>query len=578
MKSFGNSGALAVVLSFSFSFAAFAADDYKLGPDSMPADGIPHGKVTSSKMVSKIFPGAIHDYWVYVPDQYQADKPASLMVFQDGGGFANAKGEFRVPVVFDNLIHKKEMPVTIAVMVNPGVLPAGRTNAHPRYNRSFEYDAVSDQYASFLVDELLPEVSKSYNISKEAKDRAICGSSSGGICAFVAAWHRPDQFQKVLSFVGSFVNLRGGQNLSSLIRKSEPKPLRVFLQDGTNDQDIYGGSWFIGNEDMAAALNFAGYDSKFVVGDGGHNGRHGSSIFPDALRWLWREESPKAAPTKQPVMEVLIPGENWEVVGEGYKFTEGPAADAEGNVYFSDIPNNRIHKIGLDGQVTVFAENTGGANGLRFGPDKLLYACQSDKKRIAAYDAHGQEKVVAEGLESNDLAITRQGNIYVTDPNKKQVWLIQPGGEKKVVATGLGFPNGVVLTPDQTLLNVADTRGVVVWSYHIEADGSLTQKEPYFPLYIPDGRTDSGADGMTVDRDGRLYVTSSGGLQVCDQAGRVIGIISKPQNKWLANVVFGGRNMDTLFVTCTDKVYRRKTKAKGVLSFQDPILPPSPRL
>jgi enterochelin esterase family protein len=194
-----------------------------------------------------------------------------------------------VPVVFDNLIHKKEMPVTIAVMIDPGEIPPTAPGARPRRNRSYEYDRVTGDYATFLLEEILPEVSKSYKLTDDPNQRAICGNSSGGICAFSVAWHRPDAFRKVVSHIGSFTNINGGHVYHALIRKTERKPLRVFLQDGSNDLDNLHGNWPLANQEMAAALKFANYDYKFVYGDGGHTGKHGGSIFPDTLRWLWRE-------------------------------------------------------------------------------------------------------------------------------------------------------------------------------------------------------------------------------------------------------------------------------------------------
>ena len=268
----------------------FAADDYKLGPDSKPQEGVPQGEIIEGEFVGKtIYPGTVRDFWIYVPQQYDASKPACLMVFQDGGGYVNPKGHSRVPVVFDNLIHKKEMPVTIGVFLNPGVIPPAVSGAKPRKNRSFEYDTLSDQYSRFLLEEVLPMVESKYNISKNPDHRATCGISSGGICAFTVAWERPDQFHKVLSYVGSFTNIRGGHAYPSMIRKTDKKPLKVFLQEGKNDLDNLHGSWPLANQRMASALEFAGYEYKFVFGDGGHNGRHGGAILPDALRWLWSD-------------------------------------------------------------------------------------------------------------------------------------------------------------------------------------------------------------------------------------------------------------------------------------------------
>lgn len=267
-----------------------AADDYKHGPDSMRQEGVPVGMVTQSNWVSdKVFPGTERDMWVYVPAQYDGSKPACVMVFQDGGGYVNEKRSFRTTIVFDNLIHKKEMPVTIGIFLNPGVIPASKQGARPRKNRSFEYDTLSDQYSRFLVEEILPAVGQDYNLTDDPERRAIGGISSGGICAWTVAWERPDVFRKVLSHVGSFTNIRGGHDYHALIRKTEPKPIRVFLQEGSNDLDNLHGSWPLVNRQMAASLKFAGYDYQFVMGDGGHNGRHGGAIMPDSLRWLWRD-------------------------------------------------------------------------------------------------------------------------------------------------------------------------------------------------------------------------------------------------------------------------------------------------
>ncbi|MFP6768763.1 MAG: alpha/beta hydrolase-fold protein [Planctomycetaceae bacterium] len=266
-----------------------AQDNYKLGPDSMVQDKVPQGSVTQHKWISKkVFPGTVRDYWIYVPKQYNGRTPAAIMVFQDGGSYVNTKRQFRVPTVFDNLIHKGEMPVTIGIFINPGVIPATRKGARPRRNRSFEYDTLSDQYARFLLEEILPEVSRSYKLTDDAEMRAIGGISSGGICAWSVAWERPDKFRKVLSHVGSFTNIRGGHHYQAMIRKTERKPIRVFLQDGTNDLDNLHGSWPLANRQMAASLKFTKYDYRFVMGTGGHNGRHGGAILPESLRWLWR--------------------------------------------------------------------------------------------------------------------------------------------------------------------------------------------------------------------------------------------------------------------------------------------------
>lgn len=267
---------------------------YELGPDSQRKEGVPRGEVTQHTWKSEIFPGTIRYYSVYKPAQYDPEKPCAVMVFQDGHTYVDEKGQFRVPVVFDNLIHRGELPPIVGIFIDPGYLddklPETRGWRPRPENRSFEYDTLSDQYARFLLEEILPEVGKDLNLTTDPNQRAICGISSGGICAWTVAWERPDEFRKVLSHVGSFTNIRGGHVYHALIRKTEPKPIRVFLQDGSGDLDNSHGNWPLANQQMAASLKFAKYDYKFVYGEGGHNGIQGGAILPESLKWLWRKE------------------------------------------------------------------------------------------------------------------------------------------------------------------------------------------------------------------------------------------------------------------------------------------------
>jgi enterochelin esterase-like enzyme len=275
---------LAAAVFLSSCAVLVAADAYTLPPEATPKADVPKGVVTKYTWTSKVFDGTSRDYWVYVPDQYKADgPPAAVMVFQDGVWYQDRNGQYRVPTVFDNLIHKGEMPVTVGIFINPG------TFADKRSNRSFEYDTLSGQYATFLEKEILPEVGKSVKLRSDAAGRAICGISSGGICAFTAAWERPELFSKVLSHVGSFTNIRHGDTYPGLIRKATKKPIRVFLQDGSGDLDNNHGSWPLMNIAMAGSLKYMDYDYKFVYGDGGHNGKHGGALMADSLRWLWRD-------------------------------------------------------------------------------------------------------------------------------------------------------------------------------------------------------------------------------------------------------------------------------------------------
>jgi enterochelin esterase-like enzyme len=236
---------------------------------------------------SSIYPNVEREYWVYVPQQYDPATPACLMVFQDA--YIYLGEDINTPLVFDNLIHKGEMPVTIGLFVTAGETGPGLPLWGGTDNRSVEYDSLGDTYARFLLEELIPEVEKEYNLVQDAAGRAICGISSGGICAFTVAWERPDLFHKVVSHCGSFVNLRGGHEYPFLVRSNDAKSIRVFLQANTQDLDIVFGNWHLANQTMAAALAYKGYDYKFVVGEGRHNLKFGGSIFPDTLRWLWRD-------------------------------------------------------------------------------------------------------------------------------------------------------------------------------------------------------------------------------------------------------------------------------------------------
>ena len=564
---------------------------YALGPDSQRQPNVPQGVVTKyTWSTSTIYPGTTRDYWIYVPAQYTATKPACVMIFQDGGGMADPSGGWRVPIVMDNLIAKGDMPVTIGVFINPGVLAALSPDTQQnRFNRSYEYDALGDRYARFLIEEILPEVAKLYNISSDPNDRAIAGSSSGGIAAFNAAWQRPDQFHRVMSFIGSFTNLRGGDELATLIRKTEPKPLRVFLQDGNADQNIYAGSWYLGNQQIFSALQYAGYESDFVTGTEAHNAKQGGAILPDALRWLWKDyPKPVATPTPpahgaEGASAFLDPASGWELVGEGYKFTDGAAVDKLGNVYFSDRPNNHIYKIDLDGKVSMWREDGEGATGMVFGPDGRMYLCEPARHRIVTIAPDGTETVLAEDIDDpNDLAVLANNDVYFTDSNKRLVWFIDASGNKRVVytgtdTTGINFPNGVRTSADQSLLMISDTHSKWVWSFQIQPDGSLTDGVPFYRLETWDDDSQSNGDGMTVDTLGFLYVTTRLGVQICDQPGRVELILNKPSDGWLASIAFGGPDMQWLYVTNKDKVFRRHMLRTGIPSWAV-LKPPVPHL
>lgn len=268
--------------------------EYVLGSEWHVHEGVPRGTLSRHELTSSIYPGVVHDYWVHVPARYDGSEPARVMIFQDGEKYIYEVAD--TTVVFDNMIHKGEIPLIVGVYVNPGREseehlsdPRDHFSKYEFSQRAEEYDVVSDRYARFLLEELLPEVGTEVKLRQDAGGRGLCGISSGGLCSWVAAWERPDAFSKVLSHVGSFANIRGGHVCPYLIRKSEKKPIRVFLQAGANDLDCDWGNWALANQEMASALRYKGYDYRFEFGTGGHDLIHGFSILPESLRWLWRE-------------------------------------------------------------------------------------------------------------------------------------------------------------------------------------------------------------------------------------------------------------------------------------------------
>lgn len=342
------------------------------------AAGVPKGIVTAGQATSKIYPGAVRKYWVYVPAQYNASKPACVMIFQDGGAMVAATGEWRVPLVMDTLIQQGRIPPVIGVFIDPGVLPG----SGGRDNRSYEYDGPGDSYGRFVSEEILPEVAARYNLSKDPNDYAIAGAGSGGTAAIHAAWARPDVFRRVANFTGSDTEL--SDMLPVLVRKTEPKPLRVFLQDSDKHRALF------------AALQSMGYESTSF------KGARGEAMLAEALRWIWKDY-PKPVEKRS---------QGWELVGQGYQLTADPTVDREGNVFFTDAHRNRIYKIGADGKIALWKEDSGGAHGIAAGPDGRLYVGQHDRRRIVALAADGAESVVTEGVQTHHLVVTTRNEVY----------------------------------------------------------------------------------------------------------------------------------------------------------------------
>jgi gluconolactonase len=577
--------------------APLPVEKYPIDSASVEHVGVPKGElIKCSYDQPSIFPGTHRDYWIYVPAQYKPDHPACVYVNQDGI-------QWKAPTVMDNLIYSGEMPVTIGVFVTPGRVLAGDTSAAgDRFNRSFEYDGLGDAYVRFLLTEILPDVERhktsdgrTIRLSTNGNDRAIGGSSSGAIAAFTAAWERPDAFPRVFSSIGTYVGLRGGDRYPILIRKTEPKPIRVFLQDGSNDLNIYGGDWWMANQTMERALEFAGYEVRHVYGEGGHNGTMGGAVFPEAMRWLWkgwpslvvRGRSANAA-----LQEVIVPGADWELVGEGYGFTEGVAADRSGNVYFQDIPASKTYRVSATGGAPeLVSSRAKGASGTCFGPDGARYEAAGGSKQVIRYSGGGAggaggagsaATVIADGIAGNDLVVGHNGNVYVTAPDgvdrPGKIWLIRPGGRPVAVDSGLKFVNGVCFSPDQTQLYAAESASHWIWVFSVLPDGTLANKQRFGWLHVPDDKENAWPDGLRCDRNGLVYVATNMGIQILDQLGRVNAILPMPPGGQPSNLCFGGPGFDVLYVSAVGKVWRRQLKTQGCNPFEVPVRPPMARL
>ena len=552
-------------------------------PDAVVKENVPKGSVEKMKpWESKIFDGTTRDWSVYVPAQYSAEQPAALMVFQDGERMRRLEGRWRIPIVLDNLIASGDMPPTIAIFLDPGHEKSKPRKKGKHSNRSFEYDGLGDRYTRFLLEEIIPEVKKRYNISDDPEMHAIGGSSSGAICAFTAAWERTDYFRKVYSSVGSFTNLRGGNIYPALVRKTEPKPIRIYMADTSGDVDNAFGSWPWANQRMASALKYMGYDTRFDWAEGyAHNADFGGSRFPDAMKWLWRNEkhTPKINTEGDlsgdlTLLNLLIPNESWELVADGLGFADALCADQQGNLYFCDMKAPAVVRINAaDGKQTVIAKES--VSGLEFGPDgSLLYACQGSSNRVISIDVNsGEVKTVAERVKPNDLAVTPDGLILITETGAKQVTRIEPKtGEVTPVDTGINKPNGIALANDGGTLAVSDYGGSHTWTFRVNEGAVLDAKMPTMPMRLaidPKGEfkfnepppyvASSRGDGMAIDKAGRYYITSDLGVQIFDPTGRPCGVLPKVDaDQPLTTCMLAGPNHSTLYIAHGNKIYRRK--------------------
>jgi gluconolactonase len=612
-----------VVLSILFTLASIGfyadglyAEDYTLGPESQPQAGVPKGTVTKFTLApGKIYPGTPHNCAVYMPAEYDASKPTPFMIFLDG---SQALGEsMRVPVVLDNLIAKHDLPAMIAIFVDPGILPVVSDADQNRYNRIYEYDSLTPRFSDFLLNELIPEVAKTYNLSKNPDDRGLSGVSTGAVGAFMAAWNQPDQFHRVLSLIGTYVSMKGADSLPALVRKTEPKPIRIFMQDGSADHIVPGepygvafaGSWPINNQVMYEALEFAGYDVKLVMGTDGHSTKQGGAILPDALRWLWRDypapvvvhEPPAAEQAgrdpSSSVFSTIFVDKPWEQIGSDYDQVASLTSDARGNVYFTSQALPTITRIDPSGSSTQFTDPPDDAINLRVGANDRLYSFQRSTREIVSSNTAtctgSDRKTVAKNFDGFvDFVITAKGTIYYLDGGHASIGLIDSSGQARAalpwaeiaeLADEMARPQNLALSPDQSMLVVTSPDSRYSWSFQIAADGTLENGEPFYRLETPEV-TQPGAQGVTggavEDTDGTVYFATPLGIQVAMQNGRIAQILNPPipGGGTLTAISFAGKgDQNWLWVAQAGKLFRRPVKVTGANAWTV-VKPPKPTL
>ncbi len=560
------------------------SDNYSLGPDSQPNPANPAGSTFKFELTgSKVFPGTVRTITVYVPAAYKGDKPACVYVGLDALGF-------NAPTVFDNLIAQRAMPVTIGIGISPGIVPSAGSADNPRFDRSFEFDSLNDRLARFLLEEVIPEVEKHRApdgrpivLSSSPNDRAIGGGSTGAIGAFTVAWQHPDAFRRVFSAIGTYVGMRGGEQYYVLVRKTEPKPLRIFMQDGAHDEWGGGpemGDWWMSNQTMNRALEFAGYDVRHIWGTGTHNGSHAASIFPEAMRWLWRDwPAPvRAGESGNPVLKAILqPNEGWQIAANGCAPVINLASNPQGQVFYQGAGIQEISGTAMQEKTIPCGEKD---DAFAFGADGKLYRARSDGGiEVSAYPAAGlQPRLRAGDLHVRQFVVRSNGDIYATTRaagGGSEVWLIPFKGEKVRLDQSLKGASGVALSPDGLWLFVAQGLSRSGLSYRIRSDGTLDAREPFYDFYVPSWADDSGAAAISMDREGRAYVATRMGIQVFDRNGRVTAILPLPGNEPVTGICFGGHDFDTLYAAGDGKVYKRKLRVAGAPPWAAPIkLPP----
>ncbi len=557
--------------------SVWSVDDYVLGPDSKPQAGVPKGRIENYRLEnSKIFPGTSRDWAIYIPAKYNAKKPHPVMIFHDGAGnrAMSPKKRYQPTVVMDNLIHKGDIPPMIGIFVSPGDYPALHENAQPRFNRSLEYDGVTDHYARFMLQEIIPQVKAKYNLSEDPNDWGITGASSGGINAFNMAWHRPDKWRRVASFIGTFADYRGAKSYPTMIRKGEPRPLRVMIQGGSNDQHRYSGEWWLLNKDMASALGYVGYELKTIWGDGAHNAKHGSSVLPEVMRWLWLDyPKPVATPYKlsHTINDILLKNEHWQKVLQ-INHLGAIATNKKGEIIFYDGSTKELKHLNTRNKIKILYENIEKVDALIVDTKDNIYASQQEKQRVIKFDSKGKRSVFVNGFDITDMLPVENG-LYLTSANEGKIYFKPDEGNIIVVDALMEQPTGIDRRVDHSHITVFDRRRRFGYIFQPRADGSLINGQYYMHLNVWEDGSLAGGGDSCYDSSGRLFVITEQGLQVVNHHGRAESVLDKPNSEKLKHVVFAGKNHQDLYVSTPTHLFKRRVKTHGIMPWDKPFKP-----
>jgi len=495
---------------------------------------------------SKFYPGTEREILVYVPQQYRSKKPACLLVCMDGI-------LYDATTVMDNLIASGEMPVTIGVFVNPGIV-YDEDREVVRYNRCKEFDSTDDTFVRFLEEEVLPlveqqktESGKSISLSKDANDRAITGASSGGIAAFTAVWNRPDLFSRVYTTVGTFVAMRGGHEYPAIIRKTEPKPLRIYLQDGWYDvwNPIFG-EWFEYNFLMESALNFAGYEAFHKWDRGNHNIKYGTLAFPDAMRWLWKgypAKVQKGVSNNGMLQEIVLEESDWQEIEISMAVESDLFAIADNGVVFAS--GNKVYKVSPDeGKYKVVRHANLKANEVLVGGELTMRDATLYQEGKAVLDSLYDVQAIC--ALPNDKYLVLGGENTIPMPN---IMIVKAGCRS------------LAISPDGRFCVTGEENSHHLISTIISHQGKMLYSEPFYYLHDLSNTTKQVAGNMAFDTKGNLYVATAMGIQVADHNGRVRAILSLPAGG-VTSLAFSGKY---LYVLCGDRMFVRKMNAEGHL-------------